>query len=245
MNNDPVYDHIAAQYKESKQLGFRKYIELHTLLKLAGNLSGKQVLDLACGEGIYTRKIKSLGAAHILGIDISAEMIKLAQEEEARNPQGCEYRVKDVFDLGQVGNFDIVMGMYLLNYAQTREELLKMCVTVYNNLSDTGTFIGFNDNPMNDPKNYGSYGKYGFIKETTETRQEGDYIRYVISNPDGTTFAFNNYYLSAQTYENCFKEAGFTHFQWVGPWLDETEKDNSYWNAFFADPPLIGFSARK
>jgi SAM-dependent methyltransferase len=245
MNNDPAYDHIAAQYKESKQLDFRKYIELHTLLKLAGNLEGKQVLDLACGEGIYTRKIKSLGAANILGVDISAEMIKLAEEEEAKNPIGCEYRVKDVFDLGQIGSYDIVMGMYLLNYAQTKNELLQMCKTVCNNLSDTGSFIGFNDNPNNRLENYGSYGKYGFIKESTATREEGDFIRYVISNPDGTTFSFNNYYLSPQTYESCFKEAGFTHFQWEGPFMDDKIKGDTHWDEFFLDPPLIGFSARK
>lgn len=243
--SDPVYDHIAEQYKASKQLDFRRYIEEYTLLQLAGDINGKTVLDLACGEGIYTRRIKSLGAAQATGVDISPEMIRLAEAEEKKNPIGCNYIVRDILELGKIGTFDIVMGMYLLNYAQTRAELLQMCRTVYDNLAGNGCFIGFNDNPMNQPEHYGSYGKYGFTKETTDAREEGDFVRYVIRNADGTTFSFNNYYLSPQTYASCFAEAGFTHFQWEGPFLDERVKDHPYWTEFFTDPPLIGFSAHK
>ena len=43
------YDRIAEKYRDSKLLPFRDYIESYTLFKLAGNLAGKSVLDLACG----------------------------------------------------------------------------------------------------------------------------------------------------------------------------------------------------
>jgi SAM-dependent methyltransferase len=243
--NNPVYDNIAAQYKDSKKLDFRKYVEEFTLLQLAGDVSGKHLLDLACGEGIYTRRLKTLGAARIVGVDISSEMIRLAEEEEAKNPLGCEYLVEDIFALNLPERFDIVMGMYLLNYSKSKEELLQMCRIVYNSLNENGRFIGFNDNPNNQLKNYATYGKYGFIKESTATREEGDFIRYVISNPDGSTFSFNNYYLSPQTYEACFAEAGFRDFKWEGPFLEPEMHDDPYWDTFFLDAPLIGFSARK
>lgn len=48
--NRPVYDTIAAEYKNSKDLPFRKYIEEFTLFRLTGNLRGKHLLDLACGK---------------------------------------------------------------------------------------------------------------------------------------------------------------------------------------------------
>ena len=214
MTDDNSYDNIAEQYKNSKKLGFRKYIEEYTLVKLAGKISGKNVLDLACGEGIYTRKIKQLGAAAITGVDLSAEMIKLAEEEERKNPIGCQYLVNDALNLGKMGDFDIVMCMYLFNYARSKEELLQMCEAVYMNLKPNGKLIGFNDNPMNKLENYANYKEYGFIKESTPTREEGDFVKYVIYNPDGTEFSFNNYYLNPQTYQECFLASGFKNFHW-------------------------------
>lgn len=52
------YDAIAGAYKDSKQLSFRQYIEEYTLFEMLGDISGEKVLDLACGEGFYTRKLK-------------------------------------------------------------------------------------------------------------------------------------------------------------------------------------------
>ncbi len=65
------YDHIAKQYKESKTLPFRRYIELYTYQQMLGDLDGKNVLDLGCGEGFYTRRVKRWGARDVVGVDIS------------------------------------------------------------------------------------------------------------------------------------------------------------------------------
>lgn len=243
--NDNSYDAIAEQYKNSKQLGFRKCIEEYTLLKIAGDVTDKNILDLACGEGIYTRKLKKLGAANILGVDLSAEMIKLAKIEENKYPIGCKYLVHDALSLGKIGDFDMVICMYLLNYAQSEDELLKMCGAIFSNLAPSGKLIGFNDNPMNKLENYANYKEYGFIKESTTTRNEGDFVRYVIYNPDGTEFSFNNFFWNPKTYEECFLKVGFKNFKWEGPFLDEKVTDTEYWDTFFNDAPLIGFSAEK
>lgn len=55
------YDTIANEYRDSKQLDFRKYIEEYTLEQLLGGVTALNILDLACGEGIYTRKLKKRG----------------------------------------------------------------------------------------------------------------------------------------------------------------------------------------
>ena len=52
------YDDIAEAYRDSKQLSFRKYLEEYSLFEMLGKVRGKSVLDLACGEGFYTRKIE-------------------------------------------------------------------------------------------------------------------------------------------------------------------------------------------
>ncbi len=44
------------------------------------NPRGKHVVDIGCGGGIYTRAWAQLGAAHVLGLDFSEQMIQTAKE---------------------------------------------------------------------------------------------------------------------------------------------------------------------
>ena len=72
------YDGIADLYQRSKGSPVRRFIETYTLLELVGNIAGLRVLDLACGEGFHTRRLRTGGARHVTGVDISPAMIDLA-----------------------------------------------------------------------------------------------------------------------------------------------------------------------
>ena len=50
------YDPIAEQYKRAKLQPWRTHVESFTLMNLLGDLSGKSVVDVACGDGYYTRR---------------------------------------------------------------------------------------------------------------------------------------------------------------------------------------------
>lgn len=239
------YDSIADAYKESKQLSFRKFVEEYTLFKTLDTIEGHHVLDLACGEGFYTRKLKKAGAAKVIGVDISSEMIALAQKEETNNPIGCEYINQDAGQLDLPQQFDTITAMYLLNYAKTKEEILQFCQIVYKFLKAGGRFIGFNDNIKENPNKAPSFAKYGFEKSTPKIQKEGDVILYKMINKDNEEFEFMNFYLKPSTYEWAFKEAGFSSFEWVGPYLDPTQQGNAFWDDFMQYPPLIGFKALK
>ena len=89
------YDPIAEQYKRSKQQPWRTHIEAFTLMKLIGGVAGQAVIDIACGEGFYTRMIRQRGAAKVTGVDLSRKMIELAAAAEARHQLGIEYVVGD------------------------------------------------------------------------------------------------------------------------------------------------------
>src|SRR3954463_3232826 len=104
---DTDYDRIAGQYKRAKLQPWRAHIERHTLLGLAGDVAGRAVIDLACGEGHYTRELRRRGAARVVGVDLSAEMIRLAEAEEAREPLGVGYRAGDARDLRASDEFDL------------------------------------------------------------------------------------------------------------------------------------------
>lgn len=239
------YDGIAEAYRDSKQLSFRKYLEEYSLFEMLGDVQGKRVLDLACGEGFYTRKIKQAGAAEVTGVDISAEMIRLAEEEEKNCPLECKYVNRDVAELELAEPVDFVVAMYLLNYAKTKKALLRFCQVSYNALRSGGRFLGVNDNVRNPPNGTVSFAKYGFEKECASPPKEGDVILYKFGNENGKQFEFKNFYLTPETYQWAFQKAGFADFEWVDLVLVPVQQGNSFWDKLLSNPPLTGFIASK
>ena len=239
------YDAIADAYRESKQHGFREVIEAHTLRELWGDVTGLRVVDLACGEGFHTRRLKQAGAASVLGVDLSGEMIALAEAEERRAPLGCEYRQADVASLGLEPVHDLVSAAYLLNYANSAELLRRFCAAVHAALRPGGRFVGFNDNVNRNAALGPSFAPYGFEKRCRRDLREGDEIVYDLRRANGEVFSVVNFYLSPATYAEAFAAAGLVDFCWEGPYLDPTAAGDPFWELFMLHAPLIGFSARK
>jgi SAM-dependent methyltransferase len=65
-----------------------------TLLELAGDVRGKRLLDVACGQGRVARELARRGA-QVTGLDISAAMLDKARASEAREPLGITYAHAD------------------------------------------------------------------------------------------------------------------------------------------------------
>jgi len=168
---DTDYDRIAEQYKRAKLQPWRTHIERYTLLRLLGDVRGKSVIDLACGEGHYTRELRRQGASRVVGVDLSHGMIGLAKAEEAREPLGIEYLVENVETLQLAEQYDVVFAAYLLNYAHTAEELTQMCRSVARLLKPGGRFLTVNNNPVEPPANFAAGRAYGYSK-----RIEGELI---------------------------------------------------------------------
>ena len=122
------YNAIADQYKRSKLTPWRRYIEQYTFCDILGDITGKSVLDLACGEGFYSRLLRLRGASRVVGMDVSQKMVELARAAEAEMPLDIEYVVGDARAFRTTEIFDVVTASYLLNYAQTEEQLAERCV---------------------------------------------------------------------------------------------------------------------
>src|SRR6266481_4659647 len=104
------YDPIAEQYKRSKQQPWRTHIEAFSLLTLIGDPTGLSVMDVACGEGFYTRMLRQKGASRVTGVDLSERMIELARKQEVENNQGIEYLVGDAQQLAPTERYDLVVA---------------------------------------------------------------------------------------------------------------------------------------
>ena len=240
------YDAIAREYSDSKRLPFRDLVERYTLFRTLGDIRGTRVLDLACGDGFYTRMLKEAGASSATGVDISAEMIRLAEESERRRPLGCTYVVGDAGAFSPAEPVDLVVAAYLLNYAKDQDELVRLCRTCRDSLRPGGRFVGVNDNPLVPPGGPVAWLKYGFDRTCERVPpREGDPIRYAFPAADGSTFEFMNYYHAPATYEAAFREAGFRDFRWVPVTLDPAHRGDPFWDDFMRSAPIVGFSARR
>jgi toxoflavin synthase len=239
------YDLIAEQYKRSKLSPWRTYIERYTFLELLGDLRGKSVLDLACGEGYYSRIFKSLGAARVVGVDLSHKMIDLARASESESRLGVEYVLGDAITFQPDQAFDIVAAAYLLNYADTAGKLLAMCQAVSRCLGPGGRFVTVNNNPCQAPQRFAATRKYGFVKSASEQLRAGTPITYTVFQDDGS-FTFDNYYLNLDTHEQALEAVGLCDVEWVKPRLSpEWTEDPAFWDDFFDDPSVIFLQCRK
>jgi SAM-dependent methyltransferase len=237
---DTDYDRIAEQYKRAKLHPWRTHIERYTLLRLAGDVADKAVIDLACGEGYYTRQLRRRGAARVVGVDLSHRMIGLAEAEEARQPLGVEYRVGDVRALETPGEFDLAFAAYLLNYARTAEELAQMCRAVARALRPGGRFVTANSNPAEPTGAFPADRAYGFSRRVEGELVEGAPIVWEFFLPDGS-FEVTNYYLSVATMEEGFCAAGLRDVRWHAPEVSLEglrEFGRGYWADFLAHPPV-------
>ena len=240
------YDDIAADYSASKQLPYRLLVEAPTLFALAGDVRGKSVLDLPCGDGTYARALARRGAAQVLGIDLSVAMIERARAMEREQPLGLGYRVGNAVELGKVGAFDLVVACYLFNYARNAAELLAFARTAMANLKPGGRLIGMNDNPRTALTRFGSYAAYGFSRTIELPQREGSRIRYSFPKADGTVFGFDNFWLAPETYRAAFAKAGFADFAFVDCQASlSADQDPVFWKAFVTDCPITGLVASR
>ena len=87
---------------------------------------GSRILDAACGSGLTGTALKNLGYTHIEGIDISSELLELA--EQTRAYERVERVDMQSFPLPFVDDeFDAVNFIGALTYFETTEILRQLC----------------------------------------------------------------------------------------------------------------------
>lgn len=235
------YNLISEQYQKAKQQPWRAAVETHSLMQLIGDLSGKSVVDVACGAGYFTRKLRRAGAAKVLGFDISERMIEAARAEEASDPLGIEYIVEDARQEEPRREFDLAVAAWLLVYAHDREELGQMCRGLARLLKPGGRFVTFTTNPDVYFFESHDYKKYGFTIRLADHVFEGAPIEWLIDLGDDT-LDIQNYYLPMEAYRNAFEAAGFRDFAAHAPTLApeaEATDGRAYWQDLLDRPIAI------
>ncbi|MFJ2609222.1 class I SAM-dependent methyltransferase [Streptomyces sp. NPDC091279] len=233
------YDGIGETYEGFKSLPMARWAECPSFLTMLGDVRGRSVLDLACGTGFYSRQFKRLGAAEVLGVDISGEMVAAARAIEERAPLGVRYAVADATELPLPERpFDVASAVYLLNYAEDAAEMEAMCRAVRRSLAPGARFLVLTQAPayrFDGP----SMAPYGFTYEPVGTSPIGPRVR--ITARLDPPVAFVTTYPHREVYERSLTRAGFRDVTWVPLHVSEEglrERGAAYWADFLGNPPL-------
>lgn len=230
------YDLIGARFRESKTTAAFSAADTHTLFEALGDVSGRTALDLACGFGYNTRLLAQRGAGRAVGVDISAEMIRLAREEEARAPLGIEYHVADAAALPRLGRFDLATAVYLFNYAPSRAALRSMCAGAHANLAPGGRLYAIVPNPAPFPgRNWDAFG-VGVVERVPVPGGEAPRLRARFLTDPPTPFEFYEWQLA--DVQQAAVDAGFkdvvcrtTH---TPP--PDARRDAAFWRSYDETP---------
>ena len=252
IQGEDQYADIAQEYKASKMLPFRTESETPTFLKLLGSDLGDQnICDLASGEGFYTRMYRKLSKGRVVGVDISQNMIKLAESQEhpLEEQPMIEYHCNDACQLAAkeefASRFDVVTGTFLLNYSTSKDMLDCFVNGAFKFLKPGGRFIGINTSPfIKDQETFDKTHKYS-LEYTTDGApiKEGDPLHIRIKMEDGDA-KFDNYFWTKETYEAAFEKAGFGQLRWTDLTL-AAGNDADFWQDWLENCPIILFSAVK
>ena len=125
------------------------------ILRMVGDVAGKKVLDLACGQGILSEQLRDKGA-FVTGVDLGKELIALAEEKsksvKEKGTHKVAYHVGSAEDLFILKDktFDIVICVLAL---QNIENLQKTIEETRRVLMNGGKFIFVLNHPsFRNPK---------------------------------------------------------------------------------------------
>lgn len=142
INIEKNWDTMAEAYEEFTE-GEDSYsykIEWPCIKTMTPDLKNKNVLDLGCGTGRFTFLLEEYSPARLVGIDISENMLKLADEKAKKRKSIAEFIKGDIAEASSVVNdkYDFIFSSTTTHFIKDLNKLFK---EVYKLLNNGGTAV--------------------------------------------------------------------------------------------------------
>ncbi len=172
VGRQPQYVAFADEFLDHAEHSlFNAYYDRPACLDLLGDVTGKRVLDAACGPGLYATELLRRGAS-VIGFDQSPRMIEICRE---RAGQG-DFRVHDLGDpISWLpdASVDLALCALAIEYVDDRVAALRELRRV---LRPGGALVLSRQHPTGDWLRHG--GNYFDVRVITETWSNGWNVRY-------------------------------------------------------------------
>ncbi|WP_440116007.1 class I SAM-dependent methyltransferase [Paenibacillus sp. QZ-Y1] len=124
--------------------GLKAAGEWHELQTMLPGLKDKNVLDLGCGFGWHCRYAREQQANHVVGVDLSENMLQRARE--MTDDSQIEYKRMAIEDIEfAAGQFDVVISSLAMHYIKRLDQVyakINAC------LATGGTFVLSSEHPI-------------------------------------------------------------------------------------------------
>ncbi|NLW17365.1 MAG: class I SAM-dependent methyltransferase [Firmicutes bacterium] len=185
--------------------------EWYEFKKMLPNFQGKRVLDLGCGFGWHCRYAVEQGAQHVLGIDISENMLREARARTS-SPR-IEYRQMPIEAIDfPAASFDVVISSLVFHYLPSFEAI---CHKVNHCLVAGGHFVFSVEHPI-----FTARGDQQWHYDASGVPLHWPVDNYFTEGPRQAVFLgheVTKYHRTLTTYENTLLDSGFELTRLVEP----------------------------
>ena len=201
------YDYIAEWYDQSVRAGTLLHDIVEPILfDLVGDVRGLRICDLACGQGTTARKLAQRGA-NVVGVDVSAKLLAIAQREEQHEPRGITYIHDDAQTLTTLNDatFDgVLCNMALMDIPDMDAVFQQVCRILY----PSGLFVCSITHPcFQTPKSQWITTEQGSVSRAVQDYFEEGFWRS--DNVNGVRGQVGAYHRTLSTYINSLANARF------------------------------------
>lgn len=142
-----------AHVRDPKDSIYHAYYEKPAMYALIPDIKNKKVLSLGCGSGEDVSYLKKLGPKKAVGVDISSELIKIAEQS---HPE-CDFEIMNMEKLKfSNSSFDFAYSSLAIHYLKDWSKVFK---EVYRVLKPNSYFLFSCGHPV----------RYGMRSANTET----------------------------------------------------------------------------
>lgn len=107
------------------------------ILRLAGEVEDRTILDAGCGNGYLARKLAILGAK-VTGIEPAESLLRYCKTREAEEPHGIKYLQQD---LSSINTYDTYDTVFLINVLMDIPDYLPALTNCVESLKVGGEII--------------------------------------------------------------------------------------------------------
>lgn len=252
---EEFFDSVAEDYNDlANSSPIRQYCRLPAVQSLLPDLTGKRVLDAACGTGTHAAWLAEQGAT-VVGVDSSEEMIRTADERFGDVAEFKQADLRKSLDFLADGEFDVVSSQLTLSHLDDWSVVLKEFDRV---LSDDGILVVSTDHPFRQflLARYGEFSDIDIYPQENEPsvipeKDPANYYeieRYDLAYGPDNSHVISFYRRPMSTYIQSFLDAGFNLEDVVEPMFTDEFKERSpdaYERVLHRVPDFLCLRARK